>query len=606
MAVGFRPGVTPPHNEQPPISDYALIGDTRTAALCSKSGSIDWLCLPRFDSDPVFARLVAAETGSSFSITALGFERVSRRYREGSAVLETTWHTNSGVITLTDGMVLDVSTSLTPQALLIRHVRCDSGTGDVRIMFAPRLGLTGKRPRVAHRGSALVCEWGALALALDSAPRVALEPDMEKIVSLRQHDEITFVMGMAHRAPLVFMPAESGLDLIEETDGWWRRWSEDIEYTGPFRDAVRRSLITIRLLTFSPSGAPVAAPTTSLPEAMGSIRNWDYRFSWPRDASIGLAAFLAVDKHEEARSFLHWLLHAGRLTRPRVEVLYTIHGKPGPNEREVWDVTGYRGSKPVRVGNGASTQHQLDVYGWVLDAAWLFTHSGHSLQGEIWRALAGMADFVAARWKEPDAGIWEVRGEARHYVHSKLMAWLALDRALRISQSHRTRVGRVQRWRSERDALAKQIRHHGFDAALGTYVWAYGIRELDASLLILPILEFEEPASPRLWGTVEAIRKELGVGNSLLYRYRPGIDGLAGKEGTFLPCSFWLVQALARLGRIEDAIESFEDLLSLSNDVGLLPEEIDPSDGSHLGNFPQAFSHATVVQAALALQEAIR
>lgn len=346
------------------------------------------------------------------------------------------------------------------------------------------------------------------------------------------------------------------------------------------------------------------SPTTSLPEAVGSVRNWDYRFSWPRDASIGLAAFLAVEKDEEASSFLHWFLHAGRLTRPRLEVLYTIHGKPGPPEQELWDVTGYRESKPVRIGNGASTQHQLDVYGWVLDAAWLFARARGPLHGEIWRALAGLADFVANRWREPDAGIWEVRGEPRHYVHSKLMAWLALDRALRISKSHRTRAGRVHGWMSERDALAAQIRDEGFDEGLGSYVWAYGSRDLDASLLILPILEFEEPKSTRLRGTLEAVRRELGAGGPLLYRYRAGLDALEGREGAFLPCSFWLVQAHARVGQVEEAVDTFKDLLALSNDVGLLPEEIDPSDKSHLGNFPQAFTHATVVQAALAIQAA--
>jgi GH15 family glucan-1,4-alpha-glucosidase len=596
--------VTQSGTDQLPISDYAVIGDTRTAALCSSDGSIDWLCLPRFDSHPVFGRLVSAETGGFFAITVLGSESVERRYREGSAVLETTWRTGSGVLTLTDGMILDVSTRLAPQVLLVRQVRCSVGRGDVRIRFAPQLGLGGTRPRVSNRGSVLVCVWDALAVSLQSSPDMGLIPATDEVVSLRQDQSITFAMGAAHRTPLVFMAPEAAWELIGETDRWWREWSQDIAYTGPFRDAVVRSLITLRLLTFSPSGAPVAAPTTSLPEALGGVRNWDYRFSWPRDASIGLAAFLAVEKYEEARSFLRWLLHAGRLTRPRVEVLYTIHGKPGPPEQELWDVTGYRYSRPVRIGNGASTQHQLDVYGWVLDAAWLLARSGHALHGEIWRALAGMADFVASRWQEPDAGIWEVRGKPRHYVHSKLMAWLALDRALRISRTHRTRGARMQRWASQRGALAEQIRCRGFDEALGSYVWAYGERKLDASLLILPILEFEEPGSPRLWGTVEAVRRELSAGGHLLYRYRLGVDGLEGREGAFLPCSFWLVQAVARLGRVREAMEMFKDLLALSNDVGLLPEEIDPFDTSHLGNFPQAFTHATLVQAALALQDA--
>jgi GH15 family glucan-1,4-alpha-glucosidase len=593
--------------EESPISDYALIGDTRTAALCSSLGSIDWLCLPRFDSEPVFGSLVARDTAGSFLVTAEGIRRVSRRYRDGSAVLETTWHTDSSVVVLTEGMVLDVASGLLPQALLVRRVECRAGAGaNLRIRFDPRLGLKGTSPRLSRRGDSLVCSWGSLAVSLQTSRPLNLFAGDEQSVSLRRGESMVLAMGVADGSPLVFVEPESAYRRLNDTDRWWRKWSEGVGYWGPFRDAVIRSLITLRLLTFSPSGAPVAAPTTSLPEGIGGVRNWDYRFSWPRDASIGLASFLAVGKEEEARSFLHWLLHAGRLTRPRLKVLYTIYGKPGPREVELHDVTGYRGSRPVRIGNGASTQHQLDVYGWVLDAAWLLVRAGRKLNSETWRALSGLADFVAAKWQEPDAGIWEVRGEEAHYVHSKLMAWLALDRALRIAGSHRVRAPRLHRWRNEGSALAEEVRASGFDRSVGSYVWAYGSKELDAALLILPLLEFDEPGSDRVRGTVESIRRELGDAHSLVYRYRPGVDGIEGPEGAFVPCSFWLAQALARLGDVDEAVQSFEQLLALSNDVGLLPEEIDPSSRAHLGNFPQAFSHATVIQAALAIQEASR
>ena len=593
--------------EEPPISDYALIGDTRTAALCSSHGSIDWLCLPRFDSEPVFGSLVARNSAGSFLITAEGIRRVSRRYRDGSAVLETTWHTDSSMVVLTEGMVLDVASGLLPQALLVRRVECLHGAGvSLRIRFDPRLGLKGTSPRRSRRGDSLVCTWGSLAVSLQSSRPLNFFTGDEQTVSLRKGESLVLAMGVVDGSPLVFVEPESAYRRLDDTDRWWRKWSEDVGYWGPFRDAVIRSLITLRLLTFSPSGAPVAAPTTSLPERIGGVRNWDYRFSWPRDASIGLAAFLAVGKEEEARSFLHWLLHAGRLTRPRLQVLYTIYGKPGPREVELHDVTGYRASRPVRIGNGASTQHQLDVYGWVLDAAWLLVRAGRKLNPETWRAMSGLADFVAAKWQEPDAGIWEVRGEEAHYVHSKLMAWLALDRALRIARSHRVRASRLHRWTIERSGLAEQVCTNGFDRYVGSYVWHYGSRELDAALLVLPLLEFDEPGSDRVRGTVESIRRELGDGHSLVYRYRPDTDGIEGAEGAFVPCSFWLAQALARLGHVDEAAESFEQLLALSNDVGLLPEEIDPSSRAHLGNFPQAFSHATVIQAALAIQDASR
>jgi GH15 family glucan-1,4-alpha-glucosidase len=593
--------------EESPISDYALIGDTRTAALCSSLGSIDWLCLPRFDSEPVFGSLVARDTAGSFLVTAEGIRRVSRRYRDGSVVLETTWQTDSSEVVLTEGMVLDVTSGLLPQALLVRRVECRDGAGaNLRIRFDPRLGLKGTSPRCSRRGDALVCSWGSLAVSLQTSRPLDLFSGREQTVSLRKGDSLVLAMGIADGSPLVIVESESAYRRLDDTDRWWRKWSEDVGYWGPFREAVIRSLITLRLLTFSPSGAPVAAPTTSLPEGIGGVRNWDYRFSWPRDASIGLASFLAVGKEEEARSFLHWLLHAGRLTRPRLQVLYTVYGKPGPREVELHDVTGYRASRPVRIGNGASKQHQLDVYGWVLDAAWLLVRAGRKLNSETWRALSGLADFVAAKWQEPDAGIWEVRGEQAHYVHSKLMAWLALDRALRIAGSHRVRAPRLHRWTNERSALAEQVRARGFDRSVGSYVWAYGSKELDAALLVLPLLEFDEPGSDRVRGTVESIRRELGDAHSLVYRYRPGIDGIEGPEGAFVPCSFWLAQALARLGHVDEAAESFEQLLALSNDVGLLPEEIDPSSRAHLGNFPQAFSHATAIQAALAIQEASR
>jgi GH15 family glucan-1,4-alpha-glucosidase len=587
-----------------PIADYALIGDTRTAALCSSQGSIDWLCVPRFDSDPVFGRLIGGEHAGRFFIAPEGVRSTSRAYHHDSAVLDTTWRTETGELTLTEGMVLDVQTRLLPQALLVRRVRCTNGTATVRINFDPKLGLPGHSPRTERRNGELVCTWGSLAVALRSQPDLALRPGQERVLEMRAGEQLTLVMTMADRAPLVLISPDTAFAELERTEAWWQQWSGDLLYEGELRDAVARSLITLRLLTYSPSGAPVAAPTTSLPEVTGGDRNWDYRLSWPRDASIGIGAFLGVGKTEEAHSFMHWLLHASRLTRPRLEVLYTIYGKPGPRERSLYEVPGYEDSRPVRTGNAASSQHQLDVYGWVVDAAWLLSRSGDGLHSSTRRTVAGFADFVSRTWSEPDAGIWEVRGDPRHYVHSKLMAWLALDRAIRIGRSHRVRPQRYRRWITERAALASDIQANGFSALRNTYVWKYGSEQVDAALLLLPIVEFEDKASSRVTGTVATIQRELDAGDGLLYRYAPGTDGLEGREGAFLPCSFWLVQALARGGRIEEARGLFERLLRLANDVGLLSEEIDPTNGLFLGNHPQAFTHATLVQAALALRAA--
>lgn len=586
------------------IEDYALIGDTRTGALSSRAGSIDWMCVPCFDSEPVFGHLIDIEHGGRFMITPADARESSRRYRDSSAVLETTWRTASGELQLTEGMVADVSGRLLPQTILVRRVRCTGGTASIRVRFDPRQGLPGKPPRTHMCAGALVSEWGSLAVTLQNSSDLALEAGRELSVSLDRGEELVFVMTVADRGPAVFIAPSLALELLESTDRWWREWAEDCRFEGRFRPEVIRSLITLRLLTFSPSGAPVAALTTSLPEQIGGTKNWDYRYSWPRDASIGLGAFLGLGKEDEAHSFMHWLLHASRLSRPHLEVLYTLYGKSSGQESEIHDVSGYADSRPVRIGNAASTQHQLDVYGWVLDAAWVLTRNGRKLHAETWRALSSFADFVAKTWSQPDAGIWEVRGEPAHYVHSKLMGWVCLDRALRIGKRRGVSPRRSRLWTDERVRLATDIRERGFDADRGSYRRSYGSDDADAALLILPILDFDDLAAARVAGTVDAIRDELSAGDGLLFRYLPESDNLDGREGAFLPCSFWLVQALARLGRREEAADLLERLLGLANDVGLFAEEMDADTAEHLGNFPQAFTHATLIQAALALEQA--
>ena len=588
----------------PEIAAYGLIGDGRTAALCSSDGSIDWLCLPRFDSEPVFGRLVGGGRAGRFSIEVGGRVDTQRRYREGSAVLETVWTRPSAEVTLTEGMVLHVTGRLLPQALLVRRLESRGGSAPVRLIFDPKQSLSGGDLRAARRHGALVCTKGAMALALDTAPKLPIVPGRPLDVTVQPGAPLTLVLAMSDRQPLAFVDPEEAFRLLEATDRWWRAWASRITYQGPLAGSVVRSLITLRLLTYSPSGAPVAAPTTSLPEDPGGVRNWDYRFAWPRDASIGAAAFMATGQTDEAHSFLHWLMVASRLTRPRLQVLYTLDGKPGTSEHAVLGAPGYRASRPVRTGNEAATQHQLDVYGWVVDAAWAIASAGIRLHPAMWRSVQGFADFVARTWREKDAGIWEIRDLPAHHVHSKLMGWLALDRAVRIARSHRVRDRRVARWAAERDAIADEVRARGFDRGRNTYVRAFGSGDLDAALLILPVLEFDPATSAPVAGTIDAIRRELSAGGPLLYRYPVGTDGLEGGEGAFLPCSFWLVQALARVGRIAEAHSLFEELCARGTDLGLYAEEMDPSTGQHLGNFPQALTHAALIQAALSLQAA--
>jgi GH15 family glucan-1,4-alpha-glucosidase len=593
---------------RPAIGALGLIGDTRTAALVDPRGRIVWLCLPHFDGDPVFGALVAGDQrGGSFTLGPAGdAEVVRRRYRGGSTVLETTWRAGSAQLVLTEGMVAQVEGSLLPTLCLVRRLEARGEAVRCTVAFDPRFGTDRRAPRARASRAALVCthHGTALSFAADRDLRVAPGRSVEVVVDPGR--PVTTVVTAAHRGPLTYLAPDEAWRSLLEDDERWRRWSADIDVEGPFAGAVERSLITLRLLTYSPSGAPVAAPTTSLPEQVGGSRNWDYRYAWPRDASIGIGAFLGAGLDEQARAFLYWLLHASRLHRPRLPALLTVHGRAVPAEQTIADWPGWADSRPVRFGNGARDQHQLDNYGWVLDAMWLLVRQGHHLYGETWRVAMGLADRVAERWREPDAGLWEVRGDPAHYVHSKLMAWLALDRALRIAGSHGAPTRRRLRWATERDAVAADVVANGVDPARRTFVRAYGRSDLDAALLVLPLLDLLPPGSPLVTGTIDAVRRELAAGGPFLHRYPAGDDGLSGGEGAFLPCSFWLAQALAVTGAVDQAAELFERLLEVPGPLGLFAEEADPTSGEQLGNYPQALTHAALVQAALAIRDATK
>jgi GH15 family glucan-1,4-alpha-glucosidase len=590
---------------QVPIGSYGLIGDTRTAALVAPDGAIDWWCAPRFDSPPVFGRLVGGEAAGSFAIAPVDpVESTVQAYRGDTATLVTTWRLAGSEVELTDGLVANVTGTALPGTVLVRQVRVRGRAARVVVRLAARFGYD-RRPAASTRRrlGALLLDRGSVAIAVTtSGPR--LEPEEDVVIEVGDGEVMTIVVTVTRHGPAVIVPPAAALAALDHDERFWSDWSRALDV--PFRrDVVTRSLLTLRLLTYSPSGAPVAAPTTSLPEWPGGTRNWDYRFAWPRDASIGIGAFLGAGRTDEARRFLWWLLHASRLARPRLPVLFTLDGHRGTEERTLPGWPGYAGSVPVRVGNGAAEQHQLDGYGWVLDAAWLLTSGGHRLYPETWRTMAGFADHVAQRWRDPDAGIWEKRDDPAHHVHSKLMAWAALDRAVRIAEARGDRrVRRTRRWATERDLLAAQIRERGCDPALGVYTAAYDTTELDAAVLLLPVLEFEPAGSAHARDTVDAIRQRLSAGGPLVYRYPPGTDGLAGPEGAFLPCSFWLVQALAATGRRDEAVELFDELVELGGPLWLFGEEAHPATGEQLGNFPQALTHAALVQAAAAIGRA--
>ncbi|MGE3327332.1 MAG: glycoside hydrolase family 15 protein [Acidimicrobiia bacterium] len=599
-----RPASSTTTARRVPIGDYGLIGDTRSAALVAPDGSIDWWCVTRFDDPPLFGRLVGGDEAGWFAIGPYEDAHLAgRAYRTDTVTVTTTWSVEGGELELADSLVAEVEGRFLPGTVLVRQLTARGRAVHAQLHLAPRFGYD-REPsqRVGQRAGALVCENGDLAIAVTSDGPVL---SADRTVGFEVHPDrpVTIALTAVRRSALIIVPPSVAAAEVARDEAGWRAWAAGIK-ASRHREAVVRSLLTLQLLTYSPSGAPVAAPTTSLPELVGGARNWDYRYAWPRDASIGIAAFLAADKPGEARAFLAWLLHASRLARPRLPVLFTLDGRPGPPEAELDGWPGYAGSRPVRTGNGAASQHQLDGYGWVVDAAWLLTDAGHPLYGETWRAVAAFADRVAATWTEPDAGIWEKRAAPAHYVHSKLMAWLALDRATRIAAARGDRNRRrSQRWSSARDALADDIRSRGFDPAQHTYTAAYDSTELDAALLILPLLEIEPASSARVVGTIDAIGQQLSAGGPLLYRYPPGSDGLAGAEGAFLPCSFWLVRALALTGRRDLAEALLDELLPLGGPLGLFGEEMNPATGEHLGNYPQALTHAALVQAVLALDD---
>ncbi len=573
----------------------------------SRDGSIDWLCWPRFDSPSLFAALLDPRRGGRFRVGPAGAATAARRYAGDTNVLETTFDASTGRLRLTDLMPVaaeEIAQSrLVPEHELLRIIECTEGEVDVEIVCDPRPGYGRAAVRFADSGRlGFFGDAGGGALVVRSEVPLALDagrPGLHGRMPMRRGDRRCVSLSWDSEYPAVLsVLGDAAGEREAHTRAWWREWAAQCVYDGPYRPDVMRSALALKLMTFAPSGAVIAAPTTSLPEHPGGGRNWDYRYCWLRDASMTVRALFGLGYNDEGQAFISWLLHATRLTQPELQVLYDVYGESRLPEREL-ALAGYRDSRPVRVGNGAADQLQLDVYGEVVDAVHRFVERGGSLDRATARTLIGLGRTVCRRWREPDEGIWEIRSERRHHTLSKAMCWVALDRLLALHRSGHLRVPEALFTR-ERDDIRALVEAHGYNARLGSYVSVLDGDEVDASLMLLALCGYADPASPRMAATCRRIHERLAV-NGFVYRYRGVDDGLSPGEGAFGIASFWAVECRALSGDVAGARRDFERACGAANDVGLMAEEVDPATGAALGNFPQAFSHVGLINAALTL-----
>ncbi len=576
-----------------PIEDYALLSDTESAALVAKDGSIDWLTFPRYDSGACFAALLGTEDNGRWQIApTAAVKQVRRHYRDGTLVLETEFHTADGVVAVVDCM------PVRDNALdLVRLVEGRSGRVEMSMDLRLRMDYGSVIPWARRTDSGMRFVAGPDALVL----RTPVEVEGKDFAStatfnVSAGDVVPFHLAW-HPSHLECPDPKNPQQSVADTEAWWTEWSGRCGYQGQWKEDVSRSLVVLKGLTYAPTGGIVAAATTSLPEALGGQRNWDYRFCWLRDATFTLMALMSAGYTEEATAWRDWLLRAAAGRPDQAQIMYGPAGEHRLTELELDWLTGYEGSKPVRIGNAAHDQFQLDVFGEVLDALHQGSTQGIELAGHAWDLARELVIAVEDLWHQPDDGIWEVRGDRRHFTHSKVMAWVALDRAIRGAEAG-NRDGPIDRWKAARREIKAEVLDKGVDDR-GVFVQSYGSHALDASLLLIPHVGFLTPDDPRVVNTVEAIQREL-TEDGFVHRYKveETDDGFPGGEGVFLMCSFWLADDLALMGRTKEATELFERLLALRNDVGLLSEEYDPPSGRLLGNFPQAFSHVSLISTA--------
>jgi GH15 family glucan-1,4-alpha-glucosidase len=583
------------------LEDYGLIGDLEAAALVGRTGAVDWLCLPRFDSASCFSALLGDERHGRWLVAPTGEVRAdSRRYRPGTLVLETDFETSEGAVRLIDFMPRRAK----GPPRVMRIVEGLRGRVPMRMELSLRPDYGSIRPWVELASDGAIVTAGPDAFRL-STP-LPLQVEDRTVIA-----EFVAVEGARERLTLTWHlsyeegpPVEDADSALARTEAWWREWSGRCDYEGAYRDEVLTSLIALKAMTSETTGAVIAAPTTSLPEDIGGMRNWDYRYCWLRDSVLALQALLATGYTDEALAFRNFLLHVGTGDPTAIQIMYGVEGERRLTEFELPDLPGYEASRPVRVGNAASEQFQLDVYGEVVGVMFLGAELLGRIEKRLWPRWRAIIEHVETIWRGPDDGIWEARGPQRHYTYSKVMAWVVFDRAVRLAESFELEAP-IDRWKQTRDEIHAEVCERGYDSERRTFTQYYGSSELDASVLNIPLVGFLPGIDERVTGTIDAVRRELGR-NGFVSRYSTAEtdDGLAGDEGQFLACSFWLVSALALNGRVDDARSLFERLVGLANDLGLLAEEYDVGRQRQVGNFPQAFSHLTLILAADAISAA--
>ncbi len=610
----------PPPQPYPPISDYGLIGDCRSAALISRAGSIDWCCLPRFDSGSSFGRILDWERGGYCSISPAGRGRweTSREYVRDTLVLTTTFQGAGGEAALTDAFLIGDGKAKAAGGRgwrgpeILRVIEGKRGLVDLEIRVAPRFDYGAVRPWVRQHGPGLHSMIGG-----NDGLVVSCEHQLEEVGGHQLAGRFEVKAGervhllVAYASPEELEPegpvapdADELERRLRETVRWWKRWTKQLSLQGEDQAALRRSAITLKALTYGPTGAVAAAPTSSLPEAIGKSRNWDYRYAWVRDSSFSSRAFAEVGCEAEADAFRRFIMRSAAGHAEELQVVFGVGGERRLSPWTVDQLEGYRRSAPVMIGNGAGTQRQFDAYGELVNLSFRWHRRGHSPNDDEWRFLVSVIDHAAAKWSEPDSGIWEWPGPPQHFVHSKVSCWSALHRGIQMAEEC-MRQAPTRRWAKVRDQIRRAVERRGFDRKRGIFVQTFDRSDLDASLLLLPTLDFVAWDDDRMVRTVDAVWEELeaGHGEGLLYRYRRR-DGLAGREGAFLCCSFWLVDCLARCGRLQEANEVFQQALTRGNDLGLFSEEFDPKKVEPLGNFPQGLTHLAHIDAAVALAEA--